>query len=237
MVPDKKKEQWLVVFPWAGGSAVSFIDWHRNFSRLLLTEYIGHGTRMWELLPDTMTELLSDVQYQIEKNIPEGSELILFGHSMGGMAAAEVAIKVEQEKKYVLRTVCLSSVIFPYTEAKNSAFSESVMHGKNLSTSLYHNNSVKPGKKSSDQLESILKQDLALMSRHTWNISFNTVNTLSAPIHYFYGEQDLPGIRQNLERWKSRIPFQRIHAFPGGHFYLEEPGNRAKIIRIIKSML
>jgi surfactin synthase thioesterase subunit len=234
MASEIKREQYLVVFPWAGGTAASFIYWHSCFSRLFVVEYAGHGARMREMLPLAMTELLSDVQLQIEKNIPEGSELILFGHSMGGMVAAEIAVALEKNRKYSLKAVCLSSVIFPRVAIQDSAIAEVVLCDKNSASYLNRIAPVERGQDIADQLDFVLRQDLDLISRHAWKIAFST---LPVPVYYFYGEQDTLLAGQNLEQWKACIPNQQIQAFSGGHFYLEDAYNREKLVHIINKML
>ncbi len=234
MASEIKRERYLVVFPWAGGSAASFIYWYAYFSQLFVVEYAGHGARMQEMLPDTMTELLSDVQRQIEKNIPEGSELILFGHSMGGMVAAEIAVAFERNRKYNLKAVCFSSVIFPCIAMHDPDIVETVLCDKNSASYLNRTAPVARGKDIADQLDFVLRKDLDLISRHAWKIAFSTP---PVPVYYFYGEQDTLLAGQNLEQCKACIPIQQIHAFSGGHFYLEEAYNREKLVHIINKML
>ena len=102
----------LLVLPHAGGSAHAYLDWADLLPPgvgLLIGQYPGRGARYAEPLPASM-DLLVD---PIVAHLPSTAEqLIVLGHSMGGLVAFEIVRRLEALGRPVLGLVasaCASS--------------------------------------------------------------------------------------------------------------------------------
>lgn len=82
----------LVCLPYAGGNSAVYRPWAQGLApgvELLCADYPGHGRRFSEPLPRSMADLLPGLADEVAgaRNAP----LYLFGHSMGGLVAFELA--------------------------------------------------------------------------------------------------------------------------------------------------
>lgn len=82
----------LVCLPYAGGAARVFRDWQRlapDWLEVCPVEYPGHGARMGQVPLDDIDTMVRDVAAELDPlpSLPT----VLFGHSMGGLVAYELA--------------------------------------------------------------------------------------------------------------------------------------------------
>ena len=87
----------LFLFPYAGGSASTYIHWAKLFDdnlhvELVLVQLPGRGSRMTEPLHQTMESIMSELLEHASyiTSLP----YILFGHSLGGKIAYELACRL-----------------------------------------------------------------------------------------------------------------------------------------------
>lgn len=93
-----KEKVRLLCFPYAGGSAAIFNKWAAYLDpriELLPIELAGRGRRMHEPFYNTVPEAITDVFSTITKHITD-QPYALFGHSMGGMIAYELAHRIRE---------------------------------------------------------------------------------------------------------------------------------------------
>ncbi|RFS45614.1 thioesterase II family protein [Micromonospora craniellae] len=82
----------LACLPYAGGSARIYLPWQRRLATLADTvavELPGRGSRLRDLPVDRLPVLLDDLMARLAPY--SGRPLILFGHSLGGLLAFELA--------------------------------------------------------------------------------------------------------------------------------------------------
>jgi medium-chain acyl-[acyl-carrier-protein] hydrolase len=100
-VESNQKKVKLFCFPYAGGSAAVYNKWKQYLDKSLelhTVELAGRGRRIYDPLYDSIAEAVEDV-YKIIG--PQTADLpyAFFGHSMGGIIAYELALKIRELKK------------------------------------------------------------------------------------------------------------------------------------------
>jgi surfactin synthase thioesterase subunit len=88
----------LFLFPYAGGSIATYTDWVNLFDdnlniELVLVQLPGRGSRMGEPPHQTMESLMSELLEHA--SYIASRPYILFGHSLGGKIAYELAYKLK----------------------------------------------------------------------------------------------------------------------------------------------
>lgn len=100
----------LVCFPFAGGSALSFVNWinaFRNTVNLYVAEPGGRGWR--DGCPPAHDFLARVEEYARGICSLDSKELVLFGHSMGALIAFEVARRVTcKDRSRIVRLIVSS---------------------------------------------------------------------------------------------------------------------------------
>jgi surfactin synthase thioesterase subunit len=88
----------LFCFPYAGGSASAYNKWRHFLDRqieLQPVELSGRGRRIYEPLYDSVEDAVNDVYSMINGQL-SGIPYALYGHSMGGMIAYELAYRIRE---------------------------------------------------------------------------------------------------------------------------------------------
>jgi surfactin synthase thioesterase subunit len=86
----------LFCLPFAGGNKYSYRAYEKNappFLKLIPVEYSGRGTRSTEPLVRSIDVLVNDVYSKIKSRLSE-KPYAIYGHSMGGLAAWLLAVKI-----------------------------------------------------------------------------------------------------------------------------------------------
>lgn len=106
----------LFCFGHAGGTTISYTVLKRELEEsvnVILVELPGRGTRITEPLLDKMENLLEDAYKVIAPFLFEG-KFTLFGHSMGGLIAFEMAHKIYTTSRLSPKHVFISSANVPH---------------------------------------------------------------------------------------------------------------------------
>ncbi|MGW4788564.1 thioesterase II family protein [Streptomyces sp. NPDC004230] len=210
----------LFCLPYAGGSARVYRRWGSALGPgfpVSTVELPGHGRRIREPLhtsADTLVDLLlSELAGQLETG-----PFALFGHSMGGQLAFQLAHECVRRgmphpvrlflsaARSPARTVMPSLHSLPDTEllaalgALNGAPAEALAYPELMAIML-----------------PVLRADLRLSE--TW--SFRPEWPLDIPVSLFSGLSDPLAPRAELERWRDFFSAEVSHqSYPGDHFYL-----------------
>jgi medium-chain acyl-[acyl-carrier-protein] hydrolase len=86
----------LFCFPYAGGSAAAYNKWRQYLDKhieLFPVELAGRGKRIYDPLYQSIEEAVEDVYQRISPELSKGPYAI-FGHSMGGIIAYEIAYRI-----------------------------------------------------------------------------------------------------------------------------------------------
>lgn len=82
----------IIAFPYSGSSVRSYVPLLKNIGcGVLYYEAPGHGNRVNEPLLHSFDEYLREAQNYVYENLNMEKNVILFGHSLGGVTAFEIA--------------------------------------------------------------------------------------------------------------------------------------------------
>lgn len=229
MITQKK----YFIFPYAGGSSLSFLRWHKYFkeNELFLVEYKGHGMRRGEQFDDSIETMAEDAVNQLLKaNFQTGD--ILFGHSMGGMIAW-VANNI-LALKYGINpgTIIISNCKPPdcFKQVKHFETDD------DLWKYMLDFNHVKTNdsQKIREWIIPILKHDYSVIRR--FENSYKGVQ-ISTPMKIFCGVNDLLVGIKDMEGWNKYLTEDaEMILFPGDHFYFEQDNIFPQVIKYLRDL-
>ena len=214
----------LFCFPYAGGSAIMYAKWHtyiRSGIEIVPIELAARGTRMDEAVYKTFNEIIEDVLSQII-DVIRSSEYALFGHSLGGKIAYELARKINEKGLPNPKHVFFSGRGAPYVAGKNEK-KYSKMSDEEFREEILELGGTPPELfKSPDLLEVFMP-----ILRNDFNLAESELNgKILAPfpfdISIFLGkEEDLTS--DQIAGWKNFTTGNcAIYFFNGGHFFIND---------------
>ncbi|AZK48673.1 thioesterase [Paenibacillus lentus] len=226
----------LFCLPYAGGSSTIFSSWNRELDshiHCVPIELSGRGRRFGDLLYANMEESVADV-FNILTRDHELDSYAIFGHSMGGIIAYELAKKIEQNGLKRPEKVFVSATQPPihnkskkWSELPDDEFMECLTSLGGIDLELLNN------KEFLDLYIPILKADFSMIENYRFNHKDRPINTdlviLSAA--------DDPYIhREKLNDWATFTSKEAIfHEFEGNHFFVNE--HSTEVIRLINQQL
>ncbi|MFJ3979853.1 thioesterase II family protein [Streptomyces sp. NPDC090021] len=215
----------LLCFPHAGGAAST----HFPMSKLLAprigvcaVQYPGRQDRRSEPPLDDLTELADRITEAFTEVAPN-RPLALFGHSMGGLLAYEVARRLETAGR--LRPVRL---IVSGRRAPGHAGTRPNLHDQDDATIL-----TELRRSNGTDAAVLADDDLVRMLLPTLRSDYKAVEcyvapapgegVLSCPVSVFTGTEDTHVTREGAEGWAAFTTGScDVASFPGGHFFLNE---------------
>lgn len=214
----------LVCLPYAGATAAAFREWPGRLPEdveVLAVQLPGRGWRMREpplrdiaTMADRVTEALDAVE----------GPLALFGHSMGAWVSFEIARRLTRRGRVprILlasgrQAPALGSRTPPMSHLDDRAFVETVQ--------TRYGGIPREIRADPDLLElllPILRTDVAALERYRYGAG----EPLPCPIVALGGRQDPRVPTELLTSWAEETSAGfRARSFPGGHFYLNDPGS------------
>lgn len=207
----------LYIFPHAGGSATYYAPFAQAFSadiKRIAVQYPGQpdrGLTQLASIPDLADKIFTMMAPSAEAD----TQVALFGHSMGGLVAFEVALKF-QSAGHPVAALFISSCAAPghirYKELQGSDQDILSLVAKVAGTTQ----------------ELVANDEFALNMMPTLH-SVRAIAgydrppevTVSCPIHAFVGDNDIIVTEENMGPWCGRTTNEfSIRVFPGDHFYL-----------------
>jgi surfactin synthase thioesterase subunit/acyl carrier protein len=229
-VPRSKDAMRLLVFPFSGGTAGSFVQWANRLPdeiELCAIELPGHGFHARAPAYEDFFALLAALDEQLagERSQPYG----LFGHSMGAMVAFELARRWSQDGGRAPSRLFVSGLPAPQwfsTESLRDAVAQN-----RLMDHLEKWGAVAPNARDGELLAlgmPALRADLTALA--SW--SYRAAAPLSCPITALRATDDSLTPQARTEAWRdqTRGSFRSV-TFPGDHFYLLS--ERARLLRVI----
>ena len=232
----------LFCFPYAGGSATIYNKWRQFIDKdieLYAVELAGRGKRVYDPLYNSIDEAVEDV-YGIIKDELNGTPFGLFGHSLGGLVAFELAHK--------LRESCLpqpSCIFFsgrgaphvPKREDKelyhkmcDEKFREEILDLGGTPKEFFEHPELL------EVMLPMLKNDFRIAETYK---SSEKIRAFDYDINVLIGkEEDVTA--EQVHGWKEHTnKLCSTHYFAGGHFFInEETGRVVELInRTIEQQL
>ncbi|MFJ6794751.1 thioesterase II family protein [Streptomyces sp. NPDC091268] len=228
----------LVCFPHAGGAASLYRDWPDLLPagiEVLAARYPGRQDRFHEPCVETMAELADRITAALRPYL--GTPLALFGHSLGSDVAFEVARRLETRHGAGVERIFVSGAaaahvgdpvdLGGYTDAQLVAEMDRLA-------------SPGTGIMADPELAALLLPSLRADYRLSaaYRPTLAELGTVSAPLTAFIGDDDPLLPPSDALSWAQLTTGGFTHrVLPGGHFYLEEPQQRAALLRQITAAL
>jgi surfactin synthase thioesterase subunit len=206
------------MFPYAGGSPAAFNKWTANKVETYIAHYPGRGSRFNEPSIKRIGTLIENLLPVIQPLLDK--PFALFGHSMGGLIAFELARGLRKRNLPQPKVLFLSACAAPHIPDPNPP-----IHA------LPDNEFLEALKEFNGVPSEILNQSEALkIFLPILRADFEAVETyrfdsseppLDIPIVAFGGLDDPRVSREQLEGWaKQTVSGFESQLFPGDHFFI-----------------
>ncbi|MFG1954561.1 thioesterase II family protein [Micromonospora sp. NPDC048830] len=212
----------LVCFPHAGGSASFFLPMSRALSddvQVLAVQYPGRGDRRSEPCVHTIEALADAVADELARRLDR--PIALFGHSMGGLVAFEVARRLEVRGRTPL-ALFVSGCRAP---SRRRGQVVRLRDGEDVRAELERLGGTDPRLLDNRQA---LRAALPAMRNDYEAIDAYRLSSyaapLSIPIHAYIGDSDPEVLPDEAVAWRRHTTGSfDLRTYPGGHFYLGSP--------------
>ncbi|MDZ4802377.1 MAG: glycosyltransferase [Bryobacteraceae bacterium] len=197
----------LVCLPWAGGGTLQYLRWRAALNGVAMPVAVrlpGRESRLKEPPLESMDAILDVLEPAVKKL----GRFALFGHSMGGGIAFELARRIRPELLIVSAARAPQYRMRPSTapEPTDAELIDQIRaHGGQLP------------EQGLDLLLPALRADTRLYRQWV----FAGGEPLDVPIVACGGADDPSVHREHIEGWSEQTTAEFVaHEFPGGHFYL-----------------
>ena len=233
--PGGRPEIRLLCFPHAGGAASAFRSWGKHLSpeiEVCAVQLPGRETRLQEEPHREMAPLLDALTRDLAPLFDE--PFALFGHSLGGLIAFELARRLAGERRVLparlfvsaFRAPHLPNRLGPFAHLPDDAFAPAM---RDLGTTP---DEVFDSPELLEIVLPILRADFTLAERY----AFDDDTPLDCDISVLGGTEDALVLPEELMAW-SRHTRRRCATclFPGGHFYVDSA--RVSVLQTIRPAL
>jgi medium-chain acyl-[acyl-carrier-protein] hydrolase len=208
----------LICFPGAGAGASVFRPWINGlpaFVAVLACQLPGRESRIGEPPVDSLAQAADEIAAAYRAIRPAGRPFVLFGHSMGGALAFEVAQRLAAEGR------AASAILLSASSPPGAARDDTPIDGDALRALLIgydpENRRITENDELYAALAPVLASDIAILRRHEFT---QGKARLDVSAHLLSGETDaiVPG--HSVARWAGYFekPVTR-HEIAGGHFF------------------
>lgn len=228
----------LFCFPYAGGSAAAYNKWKQYLDKrieLHTVELAGRGRRIYDPLYDSMAEAVEDMYKMIGPQLTE-MPYSFFGHSMGGIIAFELALKIRELKIPSPVHIFFSGRGAPHI---SPAEDEKKIHG--LPEEEFKKEIIELGGTPKEFFEHPELLDVLLpMLRSDFKIAEcyeekSIVTPFDHDITVFIGK-DEDVTAEQMHGWREHTSgICALHYFNGDHFFINE--KTGKVVEIINRTL
>lgn len=208
----------LVCFPHSGGTVHAFAEWASAMPadvQLLAVQYPGRGDRFVEPLVDDVPAMATYAAADLQR-LP--GDLVLFGHSLGGVVAYETAVALRDRGREPVR-LCASACLPPGQNERSDVYPAS---DEEFWDTLCALGGIEPGIAKNLELRDILVPSLRSDLRaHATYRPRPATEPLSCPISCYHGLGDPLVDEQHLQGWAAFTTGGfNVRSREGGHFHL-----------------
>lgn len=233
--PNPNADLRLICFPYAGGSATTYMDWIKWLPENIEVIGIqppGRASRIFEPAFKEMDKLIADLIVNISDSLRK--PYVVFGHSLGSRVAFEL---MNQCKKHRLRLpshfIASGSRGPQFRCAKTDIYdlpdNEFLQELENL------NGTPKEILKNKEIMEiclPLLRADFELAD----NYYFSEKCIFDLPVSIFNGETDSDITKEQLNGWSEFFTITaNKHTFHGDHFFVES--NKQNVVLRVNQIL
>ncbi len=225
LAPREEARVRLLCFPHAGGGTSLWRPWSRTPGLPVWVEVVaiqlpGHGGRGGELLVTESEQLVQALVQAVLPMAGEGLPLALFGHSLGGLLAFEVARRLCQQQIRPL-LLAIAACRAPQLPERLPGMPDD----ETLAQAL--RDAGTPPESLAGKL-ALLRAGYALrLSYH-----YRPAGPLPCPIIVYGGREDNEVTPAELCGWGEQAAERfQLRLFPGGHFFLHEASVRPRVVQ------
>ena len=224
LTPSHLSQQKLFCFPYAGAGASIYRSWgkllHKNVQGFAI-QPPGREARFSEKLLTTLDDYTDQAFNAIAPYCSASGRLILFGHSLGALAAFETAKRLESAGHHV-DLLIVSGRQDPATKSKRPPISHLSADAFIQQMATYNGTpaAILENKELIEILLPMIRADFS-MSEHYNRLP--TAHQLNSPILALGSRQDEWLDQDSLAGWKNVTNGSfETHWFEGDHFYLNQ---------------
>lgn len=228
--------QRIICLPHAGGSASFFRNWAELLPEsveLLAVQYPGHEDRYSEPFVSDIGSLVGALADEMITCGITDIPYLIFGHSMGGYIAWELALELRKRGAQLPYRLVVSACEAPSMRAPgnwHSAGDEKLI--EEINRLFTHRQPVAPGSEIAGLILPVIRNDYRLIE--TWKPSTGR-QPLRTAITAFYAEDDSEMCRRQALAWELETSGEfRCRSWNGGHFYLIE--HRQEVVESLMEM-
>lgn len=229
--------QKLFCLPYAGASAAMYYVWKRNGIQVEIVpiELAGRGMRLGEPFSLSMKDIVNDVYNSVFPLLEDSAPYALFGHSMGGFIAFELAHMLQDRGQMLPKALIISGAASPHYSTRNMK-SVSQLPNEQLLDYLNHMGGI-PSNIVENELFfqmflPVIRADYKVLEGYHVNPERKKLNL---HLSVFYGTKDKIS-KERMEGWRDYTSGRfTSFAFEGGHFFIHE--KREEVIQTIQTVL
>lgn len=226
----------LFCIPFAGGSSLSFANWKfkiNNLIDLIPIDLSGKGKRIGEKENSNFDEAVEDIYCTIMKNIKEGENYAVFGHSMGGLLAYETYFLLLKNQCHLPCFMILSGVSLPYKFSIASVPLQSKEEFERYIIDLGGiSKDIISMKNLFDEIVFMIKKDYEILTSYS---PMKHGRMVQCPGFIFNGKNDKLTKNDCLTEWKQVFEYDvKMFKFDGGHFFINS--QMEKVLSLINEI-
>ena len=218
----------VIILPCAGGCAANFRSYTSN-KEFCAYEYSGHWSRYEEPLEMSINQIACSIERDLEKYYYQ--ELYLFGHSMGGLIAWQLAHKLITDgfrvKALYVAACCPPGIRPDFIENINNDSDIKKLLGNirqvpdRVLNSAFFNEDLLP----------IIRNDFNLVKEYIKGFQDVKFESLSVPIICLCGANDPVVDVEEMRKWEKYTSKEfKCIVYPGNHFFVYDKSNVGKIV-------
>ena len=217
----------ILALPFAGSSATRYYIFRRFFSTsvtLCPIEIPGRGIKSGMKLEHSIDSMVDSIYGEVLNEISDGEPYAIFGHSMGGLLAYELAWRLltDEGVSNRPRKLLVSGRIAPQVKGENKRhylLPTEKFKEKILSYGLVSSTEVFKDEKIMGFFIPIMRADFEAVEEY----QYVEREKMDIDITVFWGMDD-PSVRyEEIAQWKELTNGMfTFHSFPGGHFFIFE---------------
>lgn len=226
----------LFCFPYAGGNANVFADWHRHMEdnvEVVAIQPPGRGERFTEPPIGNLSRMVNELADAIVPFLEK--PFSLFGHSNGALVAFELAREMERRHhSFEIEHLFIAGNPAPQLRRFDPALHD--LPDEELKVKLRELNGTPAEILENSELLSfflpVLRADFSLAETH----KFDPSTLLSTDLTLFGGKEDIDISEDDLLGWAELVDGDaKLFMVDGGHFFIHE--SRKSVCSIVSNTL
>ena len=212
----------LFCFPYAGGQALIYRTWAKNFPKAIevcLAELPGRGGRLYDAPFTRLSPLVDAIGQAILPHLDK--PFAFFGHSMGALIAFELARYLRRQRGPAPRHLLVSGRRAPHlSETERTTYN---LPEAEFTEELKRLNGTPQEVLEHEELMQLmlplLRADFGICETY----QYESEPPLDCPISAYGGLQDTHVTKEHLEAWRTQTNNRHftLQMLPGDHFFIQ----------------